>query len=171
VARYEELNVDWYLVITKSSKERWVHDQLAAILPEVFLPMREARIPRWGRMEWTITPLFPGYLFARFDLEQRYFDVKYTPGGQGIVSAGHDPLAVPVEVIDQIRRRGMNGVVKLEEAAFGRGERLRVIEGPFRGFEAVFERYLSGAERVAILLSAIEASSLRVVLPASAVAR
>jgi transcriptional antiterminator RfaH len=163
--------VDWYLVRTKSSKERWVHDQLAAILPEVFLPMREARVPRWGRMEWTITPLFPGYLFARFDLQQRYFDVRYTPGGQGIVSAGNDPLAVPVEVIDEIRRRGTNGVVKIEEAAFGSGERLHVIEGPFRGFEAVFERYLSGAERVAILLSAIEASSLRVVLPASAVAR
>jgi transcriptional antiterminator RfaH len=165
------MNVDWYLVRTKSSKERWVHDQLAAILPEVFLPMLEARIPRWGRMAWSITPLFPGYLFARFDLQQRYFDVKYMPGVQGIVSAGNDPLAVPVVVIDEIRRRGTNGVVKLEEMAYDSGQRLRVVEGPFRGFEAIFERYLSGAERVAILLSAIEASGLRVVLPASAVAK
>jgi len=61
-------------------------------------------------------------------------------------------------------------VVKIEPA-FGSGERLRVIEEPFRGFEAVFEWYLSGAERVTILSSAIEASDLRVVLPASAVAR
>ncbi len=74
-------------------------------------------------------------------------------------------------VIDEIRRRGTNGVVKIEERAYGSGERLRVVEGPFRGFEAIFERYLSGAERVAILLSAIEASGLRVVLPASAVAK
>jgi transcriptional antiterminator RfaH len=169
--RYEELNADWYLVRTKSSKERWVHDQLAAILPEVFLPMREARTPRWGRMEWTITSLFPGYLFAHFDLQQRYFDVRYMPGVQGIVSAGNDPLTVPVAVVDEIRRRGSNGVVRIEEAAFGSGEHLRVVEGPFRGFEAVFERYLSGAERVAILLNAIETSGLRVVLPASAVAK
>lgn len=163
--------MDWYLVRTKPSKERWVHDQLVAILPEVFLPMLEARMPRWGRMAWSITPLFPGYLFARFDLQQRYFDVKYMPGVQGIVSAGNDPLAVPVVVIDEIRRRGTNGVVKIEETAYGSGQRLRVVEGPFRGFEAIFERYLSGAERVAILLSAIEASGLRVVLPASAVAK
>jgi len=165
------MNVDWYLVRTKSSKERWVNDQLAAILPEVFLPMLEARIPRWGRMAWSITPLFPGYLFARFDLQQRYFDVKYMPGVQGIVSAGNDPLAVPLVVIDEIRRRGTNGVVKIEEMAYDSGQRLRVVEGPFRGFEAIFERYLSGAERVAILLSAIEATGLRVVLPASAVAK
>jgi hypothetical protein len=46
-----------------------------------------------------------------------------------------------------------------------------VVEGPFRGFEAIFERYLSGAERIAILLSAIDAEGLRVVLPASAVTR
>ena len=163
--------MEWYLVRTKSSKERWVHDQLASILPEVFLPMREARMPRWGRVEWTITSLFPGYLFACFDLQQRYFEVRYMPGVQGIVSAGNDPLAVPVAVIDEIRSRGTNGVVRIEEKSFGRGEQLHVVEGPFRGFEAVFERYLSGAEHVAILLSAIEASGLRVVLPASAVAR
>jgi hypothetical protein len=38
-------------------------------------------------MEWTITSLFPGYLFACFDLQQRYFKVRYMPGVQGIVSA------------------------------------------------------------------------------------
>ncbi len=163
--------VDWYLIRTKPSKERWVHDQLAAVLPEVFLPMLEARIPRWGKLAWSIVPLFPGYLFARFDLQQHYFDVKYTPGVQGIVSAGKDPLAVPGVVIDEIMRRGSNGVVRIEERAYGSGERLRVVEGPFRGFEAIFERYLSGAERVAILLNAMEAGGLRVVLPASAVAK
>jgi len=157
--------VEWYLVRTKPSKERWVHDRLAAILPEIFLPLREAKMPRWGRMEWTITSLFPGYLFACFDLQQHYFEVRYMPGVLGIVSAGSDPLAVP------LASRGTNGVVRIEEKSFGCGEQLHVVEGPFRGFEAVFERYLSGAERVAVLLSAIEASGLRVVLPASAVAR
>ena len=83
------------------------------------------------------------------------------PGVQGIVSAGNDPLAVPAGVIDEIRRRGPNGVVKIEEEFFDRGEQLHVVEGPFRGFEAVFERYLSGAERVAILLTTIEASGLQ----------
>ncbi len=162
---------DWYLVRTKPGKERWVHDQLAVMLPEVFLPLLEAKTPRWGKMAWATGPLFPGYLFARFELHARYFDVKYLPGVHGFVSAGMDPLAVPDAVIEEIRRRGVGGVIKIQEPAMGSGDKVRVVEGPFRGFEAIFERYLSGAERVAILLSTIEASGVRMVLPASAVAK
>jgi transcriptional antiterminator RfaH len=160
--------VEWYLIRVKPGKERWARDQLSAILPEVFLPLLEARTPRWGKLAWSIVPLFPCYVFAKFDLQMRYFDVKYMPGVQGIVSAGCDPLVVPEHVIAEIKRRGVDGVVKIEPR-FGNGERVRVVEGPFRGFEAIFERYLSGAERVAILLSAIEATGFRVVLPSSAV--
>ncbi|MBF6558988.1 MAG: hypothetical protein IVW56_01765 [Candidatus Binataceae bacterium] len=163
--------MDWYLVRTKPGKERWVRDQLAALLPEVFLPLLEARTPRWGKLAWSVGPLFPCYLFARLDLQSSYFNVRYLPGVQGLVSAGHDPVAVPGGVVEEIRQRGVNGVVKIDEKALGIGERVRVVEGPFRGFDAIFERYLSGAERVAILLSAIDANGLRVVLSASAVTK
>ena len=90
-----------------------------------------------------------------------------------MVCAGSDPLVVPEGIIHEIRRRGVDDIVEIIEKPFGNGERVKVVDGPFRGFEAVFERYLSGAERVAILLSALEASSsgLRVVLSASALAK
>jgi transcriptional antiterminator RfaH len=161
----------WYLIRTKTGKERWVKDQLQPVVPEVFLPLLKGRAPRWGRMAMSIGPLFPCYVFARFDLQTRYFDVKYMPGVQAIVSAGNDPLAVPSAIVTEIRRRGVDDVIEIPEKPLGHGERVTVVEGPFRGFEAIFERYLSGAERVAILLSAIEAGGLRVVLPASAVAK
>src|ERR1700758_1815511 len=64
----------WYLVRTKTGKERWVRDQLANRVPEVFLPMLKAKVPRWGRMTMSIAPLFPCYVFARFDLQSQYFD-------------------------------------------------------------------------------------------------
>ena len=163
--------VEWYLVRTKNGKEGWVRDQLATSLTEVFLPRLHARTVRWGRKVWAVVPLFPGYIFARFDLRTHYFDVKYTTGVKGLVSAGTDPLSMPEYVIDEIKRRGVNGIVKIEEKGFSRGERVRVVDGPFRSFEAIFERYLSGAERVAILLNAVEKQSLRVVLASSAVTR
>ncbi len=161
----------WYLVRTKTGKERAVREQLASIASEAFLPMLRARAPRWGRMADSVGPLFPCYLFARLDVRRQYFDVKYLPGVRAIVSAGADPLAVPGAIIAEIRRRGVDGVVEIAEPPLGRGERVVVVEGPFRGFEAIFERYLSGAERVAILLSAIQASGLRVVLSASSVVK
>lgn len=161
----------WYLIRTKPGKERWVRDQLLSTLPDVFLPMLRARMPRWGRLAVSVAPLFPCYVFARFDLSVRYFDIKYLPGVQGLVSAGTDPLIVPETIVQEIKLRGVNDVVEIHEKPFDNGQVVRVVEGPFRGFEAIFDRYLSGAERVAILLNTIQTTSLRVVLPASALAR
>lgn len=161
----------WYLVRTKPGKERWVRDQLAGTLPDVFLPMLKARMPRWGRLAVSITPLFPCYLFACFELSVRYFDVKYLPGVQGLVSAGSEPLVVPESIVQEIKLRGVDDVVEIHEKPFDNGQPVRVVDGPFRGFEAIFDRYLSGAERVAILLSTVQTTSLRMVLPASALAR
>jgi transcriptional antiterminator RfaH len=161
----------WYLVHTKPQKERWVADQLSPILDDVFLPLLKGRAPRWGRMAESIGPLFPSYLFARFDLQARYFDIKYLQGVKGLVSAGNEALVVPPAIVDEIRNRMVGGVVEIVPAPLAPGERVTVVEGPFRGLEAIFERYLSGAERVAILLSTIDASGVRMVLPAGSVSK
>jgi transcriptional antiterminator RfaH len=87
------------------------------------------------------------------------------------VSAGADPIAVPAAIVSEIRRRGVDDVIEIPDKPFDTGERVVVVDGPFRGFEAIFQRYLAGAERVAILLSAVESGGLRVVLSASAVAK
>jgi len=162
---------EWYLVRTKPGKERWVRDQLVTSVPEVFLPMLKARMPRWGRLSMSVAPLFPCYVFARFDLQTKYFEIKYLAGVNGLVSAGSNPIVVPQAIIDEIRARGVNDVVEIHEAPFDKGQPVRVVEGVFRGFEAIFDRYLSGAERVAILLSSIESAGLRIVLPATALAK
>ncbi len=162
---------EWYLIRTRPGKELWVRNQLSTRLSEVFLPMLKARMPRWGRLSMSVAPLFPCYLFARLDLQRNYFEIKYLAGVSGLVSAGSDPIVVSEAIINEIRSRGVNDVVEIREQPFDRGEHVRVVEGAFRGFEAIFDRYLSGAERVAILLSTIETAGLRVVLPASALAK
>ncbi|MGB8412158.1 MAG: transcription termination/antitermination NusG family protein [Candidatus Binatus sp.] len=120
---------DWYLVRTKIGKERWVRDQLAIAVPEVFLPMLKAKAPRWGRMATSIAPLFPCYVFARFDLQRQYFEVKYMAGVRAVVSAGIDPLVVPAAIVSEIRRRGVDDVIEIAEKPFGTGERVVVNAG------------------------------------------
>jgi transcriptional antiterminator RfaH len=161
---------EWYLVRTKPGKEKWVRDQLSKHL-EVFLPMLKARMPRWGKLAISIVPLFPCYVFAKLDLPTNYFEVKYLAGVNGLVSAGPDPIAIPETIIHEIRSRGVDDLIEIHENPFDNGQPVRVIDGPFRGFEAIFDRYLSGAERVAILLNTIQNAGLRVVLPASALAK
>ncbi len=159
----------WYLIRTKPGKERWVRDQLAAVLPEVFLPFLRARMSRWGRFGWSVVLLFPSYLFARCDLRGNYFGIKYSAGVAGLVSAGNEPLTVAPEIIASIRERAI--VVEIVAPRFAAGERVQVTERQFYGIEAIFERYLSGEERVAILLNAAGAGAVRMVLPSGAIAR
>ncbi len=166
-----QAELQWYLIHTKPQKERWVADQLSATVTDIFLPLLKAKAPRWGRMADSIGPLFPCYVFAHFDLQARYFDIKYLPGVRGLVSAGSEALAVPQLIVDEIRRRSVDGIVEIKLKPLSPGERVTVVEGPFKGLEAVFERYLSGAERAAILLSTIDTAGVRMVLPAASVSR
>jgi transcription antitermination factor NusG len=48
------------------------------------------------------------------------------------------------------------------------GTSVRVVRGPFHDFDAVFDGYCSGTERVAVLLSVMNAER-RVVMPATMV--
>ncbi len=114
----------WYLIRTKPAKERWVRDQLSARLPEVFLPMLKARVPRWGRMAMSVAPLFSGTATSsRGSISQTdYFEIKYLAGVTGLVSAGPDPIVVPDAIISEIRARGINDVVEIHEVPFDSGQ-------------------------------------------------
>lgn len=162
---------NWYLVRTKPHKERWVRDRLSNVTHEAFLPMLRAKTRCFGRLVTTLKPLFPSYVFARFDLTVSYFDVMYAAGVHSLVKIGGEPLPVPRLIIEEIQRRGEDGIIEIAPPQFNHGQKISVVEGPFRGFDAIFDHYLSGNERVAILLDAIGATPVRVVLPIDCLAQ
>jgi transcription antitermination factor NusG len=126
---------------------------------------------RRGSGRSTVAPLFPQYVFARLDLSLHYFEVRYMPGVVGFVCAGAEPLMVSEEIVGAVLSRCTNGIVQLDPKPFCQGERVRIVDGPFANFEAIFESYLSGAKRAAILLEAVEGRSLRVIADAAIIAR
>jgi Transcription termination factor nusG len=126
--------VGWYLIRTKIGMEQWVREQMAKSLPEVFLPLLEAHTERWGKLAWCVNRSFPATFFACFDPRAHRFDVKDMAHVRRVVSTGLYPLTVPEFVIDEIKHRGKSGgVVRIEEKLFSNGERVRVLDGPFRG--------------------------------------
>jgi transcriptional antiterminator RfaH len=161
----------WYLIRTKSNKERVVREQLAPIASDIFLPMLKLLFPRSRSTSPSLVPLFPQYIFARLHLATQFFEVRYMPGVMGFVSTGREPLAVSEVIVDSVRFRCTDSILQLNPRPFRRGEHVRVVEGAFRDFEAIFESYLSGTKRVAILMKSIEGCGVRVVANASAVAR
>jgi transcriptional antiterminator RfaH len=160
----------WYLVRTKQYKEAFVRSALTRRIPNTFLPLLRTRRLQWGRAMYGTAPLFPCYLFAHFNLETEYHFVQRTPGVVGVLCAGDEPSEVDESVIDEIRKRGTNGVVEIPQATFSSGESVSVVSGPLRGISAIFERYMSGSERAALLLDLIGGANVRTILPCALIA-
>jgi transcriptional antiterminator RfaH len=159
----------WYLVRTKQQKEALVQYKLGGSLCHTFLPRIRTKRLRDGTFIESVTPLFPCYLFARFELETTLYKVLHTIGVAGIVCAGSTPSEVDPLIIDEISRRGHDGVIEIPPKALSAGERVRLTDGPLKGFAGIFEHYRSGSRRVALLLNVVGAS-MKVVVPASSVA-
>jgi transcriptional antiterminator RfaH len=159
----------WYLVRTKQHKEKLVLNILTERIANCFLPFLMTRIDHRNNAAAKIVPLFPCYVFAFFDLETQYHSIQRTPGVNGVVCAGGEPSEVDESIIEEIKNRGPNGVVELPRTTLEPGQSVNIRSGPLRGISAVFERYLSGAERAALLVNFISGASVKLILPAALV--
>ena len=159
---------DWYLVRTKAGAERAVHEQLQSLVDRTLLPLAKMPIRQGERTFQRIGPIFPTYLFAFFSLGRMARQIRYTPGVRNIVRFGEQAAVVPSCVIDELISRCAEGPVDLSKPRFSLGAPVKVVHGPFQEFHAVFDGYCSGPERVAVLLSVMNAER-RVVMPASMV--
>jgi transcriptional antiterminator RfaH len=131
-----------------------------------YLPrIRERRVLRGRRVE-TSPPLFPGYLFVLIELQ--WHAARWAAGTNGLIMAGDGPARVPDSVISEIRSRERNGLVELAKPPrFRRGDRVRIVQGPFNGHLALYEGQ-TAHQRVLVLLSLL-GSSQRTELPADAI--
>lgn len=139
----------WYALMAKPRQETRVAESLAARGLEVFLPTFSHRDRRNGR--WSVRPFFPRYLFARFDWEQAGWSaIQWTTGLSRMVSFDGCPAWLDEGLVRHWQER--LSLADDDPNRLKSGDRVRVLSGPFRDYEAVFARHLNGEARVAILL-------------------
>jgi len=144
--------MDWYLVHSKPRQEVIAEMNLQRWEVETFCPqLRQTKLIR-GKKRTAIIPLFPGYLFSRFDFYTEYRKVLYAHGVANVVMFGTIPAKVDEEIVETIRARTHEGFVQLSPPSFISGQTVQIQEGPLKGLLAVFERELTGTQRVALLL-------------------
>lgn len=161
----------WYVLQTKPHKEKAVAGLLDALRLDPFLPRVVERVRAGARMQRRVAPMFPSYLFVSVDLERWGKVIRYAPGVRDFLRCEGAPALVAEEVIEGIRDRvGPTSVFVPPPRHFAPGEPLTITSGPLGGLSVIFERELSGAERVAVLLAEV-ALPARVVLSAEVLAR
>src|SRR5215467_4854786 len=114
----------WAVVQCQPRQEQLV---LTLVKIAVFKDVEEIYLPRI-RIRKRISPLFPGYVFVR--LVDRWYSIATLPGVIRLLMAGDRPARIADEIIQQIRSRERNGLVKLPQAPrLRRGQPVRVVRG------------------------------------------
>lgn len=146
--------MNWYAIYTKPKCEDPTAVQLRNVGMETLTPKIKTKKYIRGKYMFVIEPLFPGYIFARFDSEKQGHMIKYTRGVKFIVGK-QTPLAVPLEIIEAIQERMQGDLVIQTPEKLNKGDRVLIKEGPFVNFYGIFERDIPGRERAMILLEAL----------------
>ncbi len=146
----------WFCVYTKPKCETKVERLLESAAIEVLNPViRRRNFYRGKGLISDKTPLFPCYIFARFS-EYEYRLVKYTRGVRRVVEFGGVPCPISDDIINLIKSRMKgDGSIRIGRN-FKRGERVLIMDGPFKDFVGIFEREIPARDRVIILLNTLE---------------
>jgi transcription antitermination factor NusG len=144
---------NWYVVRSHPHKEEFLWRQVLRRGFDVFYP--RMRVDPVNPRARKILPYFPGYLFFHTDLEQVGYSVmQYMPYSTGLVSFGGDPASVPDSFINSLRNKlGKRDIANYHpESALEAGDKVFIQDGPFKGYEALFDLRISGSDRVRVLL-------------------
>lgn len=160
------MTTQWYALYSKPMKEAFLWKQLQLYQIESYYPCLYvlSSNPRARKVK----PYFPRYVFGHLDWERCGLStLQWMPGASGIVSFGGIPSPIPDPVITAIKRRvdeiNMLPTGLLNE--WKRGDILTIQDGSFRGYEAIFDAYISGEERVRVLLSLLSRRHIPLELP------
>lgn len=147
----------WYAVHTNPKQEERASSNLRAWGVETLHPkIRSRRRNQFSGVASSITqPLFPRYIFARFNAKKLITKIWFTRGVHCVVSFGGTPASIDEEIIQTIQSRiGEDGLVKMD-TSLKRGDKVVIKEGPLRNFTGSFERELKDSERVMLLLTTV----------------
>ena len=143
----------WYVVQTQIKREALAVSHLRNQGFEVYLPRLRKSRRHARRIERVLARMFPRYVFVRMDTNAcRWRAINGTIGVSCLISFDATPAPMPEGVVEDIMgREGEDGAILPPVRNFQKGERLRLMEGPFGEQIGLFEN-MADEERVILLL-------------------
>jgi len=146
----------WFALRVRPRSEKVVAGSLRHKGCEEFLPLyRQKR--RWSdRTAEVDLPLFPGYVFSRFDVRER-LPILMIPGVMHVVGIGKAPLAVDDREIEALRLL-VSSQLPLEPWPFRHiGRPVRIVSGPLAGAEGLLES-VKARQRLVVSVTILQRS-------------
>jgi transcription antitermination factor NusG len=126
--------VNWYALRVRPRYEKLLSMTLQSKGFEDFLPLYRARRQWSDRQKELELPVFPGYLFCRFSLPDKYHIIS-APGVMHIVGFGGQPVPVSEVELDAVRGLLKSGMPLLPYPWLSPGQQVYIERGPLKGVE------------------------------------
>jgi transcription termination/antitermination protein NusG len=143
-------NKQWFVVHTYSGFENKVSEAIQSRakifgigekIARVLVPTEKVVEVRNKQKRETEQKFFPGYVLIEMELtDETWHLVRSTPKVTGFVGSGNKPVSLPAEQVEEIVRNMEAGAEKPKpKSVFQRGDKVRVVDGPFVNFQGVVE--------------------------------
>jgi transcription antitermination factor NusG len=148
----------WFALAVKPRCDKAVAKVLEVKGYETFLPLYRKSHQYATRLKVSELPLFPGYVFCRFDPRTR-LPILITPGVSQILGAGNAPLPMCEQEIFSLQTAMKAGLTIQPFPFLQLGQKVRINHGVLRGVEGIvihFKQYL----RLVLSITALQRSVL-----------
>ena len=146
------MSKEWFILQFKANSHHQATKNLNRQGFETFLPLHDTTSRKASRFINTTRPLFPGYMFVKFDwAESKWHKINSTYGVSRLVTFNSTLKSLPSTVIDNLMARYDLSGKLLSEEKLKQGDRVKILHGPFADFIANIESYETD-QRIWILI-------------------
>ena len=146
------MSKEWFILQFKSNSHHLAAKNLNRQGFETFLPLHETTSRRLSRFINTSKPLFPGYMFIKFDkAESEWHKINNTYGVSRLITFNSILKSIPTSFVDSLMKRYDLSGKLLPIQKLKKGDQVTVLKGPFANFIATVEKY-EADQRIWILM-------------------
>jgi len=146
------MSKEWFILQFKPNSHHQATKNLNRQGFETFLPLHDTTSRKISRFITTARPLFPGYMFIKFDpAKSTWYRINNTYGVSRLVTFNANLKPIPTTFIDNLKRRYDLSGKLLPVKELKEGDQVKVLKGPFSNFIATVETYKTD-QRIWILM-------------------
>lgn len=131
----------WYLLYCKRGEQLRAKAHLENQGVECFYPEIEVEKILRGKRQKVREPLFPSYMFVRFDFQQgpTFTTVRSTRGVADFIRFGSEPKEIQGDLVYELKQFGaaLQAISRTEGPV--KGQEIEVKSGQFKGLTAIYQ--------------------------------
>ena len=136
------MSKEWFILQFKSNSHHQAARNLNRQGFETFLPLHDATSRKLSRFINTSKPLFPGYMFIKFDrAESEWHKINNTYGVSRLITFNSILKSIPTTFVDSLMMRYDLSGKLLPMQKLKKGDQVTILKGPFANFIATVEKY------------------------------